>query len=264
MQVLASNEADIGIIPDMAQWMATFQDGNDWTAVGSVFQDSPGALVSLPDHPVRTVKDLTGQTVLGQEGTQILYDAAFKSAGMDADYKFTPVGFDISPLVEKQGVAYTAYVTNQPGMLEEQYDMSPDDYIVTKWSDLGLPAYANIIFGSSDYVKSHGDTVEKFLRASLRGWQENADDPTTAADLALNDYGPDLGLDRNQQIRENKDQQPLVEGDGKTPLFSMDPNVMNTKMFPWMKKAGYTGFPDATDLVDMTYLDAARRGLDKE
>ena len=131
MATVAAGDADLGIVPSTQQWLQTFADGNDWTALGALFQDSPGALVSLAEDPVYSAEDLVGKTVLGQEGTQINYDATFALAGLEPDYDFIPVGFDIAPLVEGQGVAYTAYATNQPIMLEEQYGMSPDDYVVT-------------------------------------------------------------------------------------------------------------------------------------
>ena len=99
MATVAAGDADLGIVPSTQQWLQTFADGNDWTALGALFQESPGALVSLAEDPVYSAEDLVGKTVLGQEGTQINYDAAFALAGLEPDYDFIPVGFDIAPFV---------------------------------------------------------------------------------------------------------------------------------------------------------------------
>ncbi|MGW9112576.1 ABC transporter substrate-binding protein [Microbacterium sp. NPDC055683] len=262
MATVAAGDADLGIVPGTQSWLQSFADGNDWTAIGALFQESPGALVSLASDPVETAEDLVGKTVLGQEGTQINYDAIFQLAGLEPDYDFIPVGFDIAPLVEGQGVAYTAYSTNQPIMLEEQYDMSPDDYVVTMYSDLGMPLYGNVVYGDSAYVEENGDAMEGFLRASIRGWEENGDDPAIGAQLAVDEYGADLGLDLTQQTRENELQQPLVVGSYGDPLFWMDAELMTDLMYPGLEAAGYGDVPAPEEYIDMSYLEAAHASLE--
>lgn len=263
MATVAAGDADLGIVPGTQSWLQSFADGNDWTAIGALFQESPGALVSLASNPVESAEDLVGQTVLGQEGTQINYDAIFRLAGLEPDYEFIPVGFDIAPLVEEQGVAYTAYSTNQPIMLEEQYDMASDDYVVTMYSDLGMPLYGNVIYGDSAYVEENGDAMEGFLRASIRGWQENGEDFAVGAELAVNEYGADLGLDLTQQTRENELQQELVVGSYGDPLFWMDADLMTEVMYPGLEAAGYGDVPAPEEYIDMSYLEAALAGLEE-
>ncbi|PTL72286.1 twin-arginine translocation pathway signal protein [Rathayibacter caricis DSM 15933] len=257
MATVAAGDADLGIQPGAQAWLASFADGNDWTAVGTVYQDSPSSIVSLADDPVTSAEDLVGKTVLGQEGTQIDYDAVFRVAGLEPDYEFLPAGFDIAPLVEGQGVAYTAYATNQPIMLEEQYDLAPDDYVVTLYSDLGLPTYGNIIYGDSAYVEDNADVMEGFLAASLRGWAENGEDPAVGAQLSVDEYGADLGLDLVQQTRENELQQPLVVGTTGDPLLWMSEARLRDEMYPGLEAAGYEDLPDPAEYVDMSYLEAA-------
>ncbi|PRY67855.1 ABC-type nitrate/sulfonate/bicarbonate transport system substrate-binding protein [Glaciihabitans tibetensis] len=260
MATVAAGDADLGIQPGAQAWLASFADGNDWTAIGALYQDSPASIVSLASDPVTSAEDLVGKTVLGQEGTQIDYDAIFKVAGLEPDYEFIPAGFDIAPLVEGQGVAYTAYATNQPITLEEQYGLESDEYVVTLYSDLGIPTYGNIIYGDSAYVEDNGDDMEGFLRASVRGWQENGTDPAVAAELSVNEYGADLGLDLTQQTRENELQQPLVEGTTGDPLFTMDVDRMTDEMYPGLEAAGYEDLPAPSDYIDMSYLEAAAAG----
>ena len=262
MASVAAGDADLGIQPGAQMWLQSFADGNDWTAIGSLFQDSPASLVSLASDPVRSAEDLVGKTVLGQEGAQIDYDAIFALSGLEPDYEFIPVGFDIAPLVEEQGVAYTAYSTNQPIMLETTYGMAADDFVVTMYSDLGLPLYGNVVYGDSAYIEENGDLMEGFLRASLRGWEENGEDPSVGAQLALDVYGADLGLDLEQQTRENELQQPLVVGGYGDPLFWMDVELMQEVMYPGLEAAGYTDLPAPEDYVDMSYLEAALASLE--
>ncbi|NQX27222.1 ABC transporter substrate-binding protein [Microbacteriaceae bacterium VKM Ac-2854] len=262
MATVAAGDADLGVEPGSQAWLSSFAAGNDWTAIGSVYQDSPSSIVSLASDPVTSAEDLVGKTVLGQEGTQIDYDAIFTIAGLEPDYEFIPAGFDIAPLVEGQGVAYTAYATNQPITLEEQYGLAPDDYVVTLYSELGIPTYGNVIYGDSAYVEENGSAMEGFLRASAKGWTENSDDPAEAAELAVNEYGADLGLDLTQQTRENALQQPLVLGDTDAPILSMSVERMTNEIYPGLTAAGYTDLPEPADYIDMSYLEAATADLE--
>jgi hypothetical protein len=172
------------------------------------------------------------------------------------------VGFDIAPLVDGQGIAYTAYATNQPIMLEEQYGLAPEDYVVTLYSELGMPLYGNIVYGDSEYVSANGDDMEGFLRASIRGWEENGEDPAVGAELSVNEFGADLGLDLKQQTRENELQQPLVVGEYGDPLFWMDPDLMTEVMYPGLEAAGYADLPAPEEYIDMSYLEAAHASLE--
>ena len=63
------------------------------------------------------------------------------------------------------------------------------------------------------------------MRATIRGWQDNAADPSVAARLAVENYGADLGLDLAQQTRENELQIPYTQSDltQANGIFRIDP-----------------------------------------
>ncbi|MGC4934731.1 ABC transporter substrate-binding protein [Gordonia sp. DT30] len=263
MQTVASGEAKIGVVPSMQQWLATFAHGDNWEGIGTIFQDSPGVLLSLPGHPVHSAKDMVGQKVLGQDGTQIQYDAVFRIAGLQPNYTFIPVGFDVAPLVDKQGVAYTAYSTNQPRILQHKYNFKPSDYVMTSYSDLGLPTYGDIMFTDKKFAQGNADVLTRFLRASLRGFTDNMADTSVGAKLAVDKYGADLGLDLAQQTEENQDQQVLTKGSYGKPLLWMDPTIIADKMYPGLRAAGVSGLPPAASIVNMSYLEAAQQPAGK-
>ena len=257
MASVAADAADIGIAAGQQTLLQSIPQGNDFVLIGSIFQDSPGALLSLADRPVRSAADLVGQKVLGQEGTQPLVDAVFRLAGMEPDYEFVTAAYDPGPLVEGQGVAYTCYLTNQPIILEEAYGLSEADYVVTPYSDLGLPGYASTVFGKREVVAARRDALVGFLRASVRGWADKEADPEVGATLAVEEYGVDLGLDQEQQVRENELQIPLTKSalTESAGMFRMDPAVMAGEMYDGLAAAGVTDLPVPADVIDMTLLD---------
>lgn len=258
---VASGDADLGITASLQATLQATTQGNDFVAVGAVFQDSPSSLISLADNPIRDVEDLKGKTVLSQDGSQPSLDAMFKLAGMKPDYNFIPVGFDIAPLVDGQGDVYTGYATNQALTLQSAYGLSEDDYVVVPVGELGLPQYGSVIFGERPYLKDNSDAIEGFLRATLRGWEENEKDPAVGAGLAVSEYGADLGLDLDQQTKENAMQIGFTKSDATDEhgLLWMDTERLGNDMYAGLKASGITDLPEPDAFVDMSYLEAASK-----
>ncbi|MDX6315384.1 MAG: hypothetical protein QOF84_5387 [Streptomyces sp.] len=260
---VSAGSADIGVHPSMQTLVESIPKGNDFVMIGTQFQTSPGGLLSLASDPVTSAKDLVGAKILGQQGVQPLLDAIFTVAGLAKNYTFVPVGYDPGPLLEKQGKAYTCFVTNQPITLEEKKGMKEGkDYTVVTYADLGLPQYSDIVFSKRSFLDSKADVLERFMRATIRGWQDNAKAPATAADLAVQKYGADLGLDLKQQTRENELQIPLTQSDltKAKGLFRIDESLLAGDMFKALRAAGVKKLPDAAKIVDHSVLDAVYGG----
>lgn len=255
--------ADLGIHPAMASVVQAVTKGNDFVMIGAQYQSSPGGLVSLASDPVKTPQDLVGAKILGQQGTQAGIEAVLQLAGLPKKFSFIPVGFDPSPLVRKRGKAYTCFVTNQPITLEETFHLQPGrDYEVVTYAELGLPSYADVVFCKRSFLRSKGDVLQRFMRATVKGWQDNAKDPSVAAKLAVTRYGVDLGLDLKQQVRQNVLQIPLTQSalTRSKGLFRIDESLLGGEMYDAMRASGTNELPDVAKIVDRSVLDAVYRG----
>lgn len=260
---IAAGDADIGVDASMRRLMDAFVEGNDFVIFATQYQTSPGGVLSLADNPVRTPEDLVGIRFLGQEGVDITIDAVLDIAGLEKDYEFIPAGFTPDPLIEGQGDAYSCFVVNQPITLEQQFGLvEGQDFVVTTWADLGLPNYANLYFCQRSYLEENRDAVVAFMRGTIKGWELNEADPTAAAQLAVDTYGADLGLDIDQQIRQNELQIPLMQGPltEEKGLFWIDPELMAGEMYAALAAAGRDGLPPVEDIVDLTILEDAYDG----
>lgn len=260
MATVAAGEAHIGVEPSMQNWLQAVIDGNDFVSVGSMFYDTPGAILSLAENPMESAEDLQGATILGQDGTRPLLDAVFGVAGLEPDYNYVSAGWDADPLVEGEGDALTVYATNQPIMLEQTHGLSEDDYVVATYADLGLPQYGCLIYAEASTLDSESDAIEGFLRASAQGWLENEEDPQVAAELAVDVFGAELGLDLDEQVRENELQIPFVRGPlADDELFWIDAERWGGEMYDGFEEADVLEgeLPDPEDVIDMSYLEAA-------
>ncbi|MCU1662884.1 MAG: hypothetical protein QOI36_3980 [Pseudonocardiales bacterium] len=261
-QTLAAGGAEIAIPVAMQAFLSAVNQGNDFVAYGTMFQNAPSALLSLTKKPVRTAKDLVGARVLGQQGVQPYVEAAMRLAGVPVQYEFIPVGYEPSPLVEGQGDVYTCFATNQPITLEQQGMVQDRDFVVTTYEQLGLPQYSSPLCSKRSWLDANRPIVEKFMRATIRGWQDNTADPSVAAHLAVEKYGADLGLDLAQQTRENQLQIPYTQSELTTSsgLFRIDPARLSGPMYAAYKAAGVTPLPDVAKIVDTSVLDNVFQG----
>ncbi|GHH76895.1 hypothetical protein GCM10018793_23760 [Streptomyces sulfonofaciens] len=261
--LLANGQADIGVHANMQVLLQAIAKGNDFVTIGSGFQTNPGGLLSLASDPVREPRDLVGAKILAQQGSKPQVNALFKLAGLKPDYQFIPIGFDVEALVEKQGKVMTCYVTSEPIALESKYKMKKDkDYVAVTYESLGMPAYATIVYCKRSFLRQRRDVMERFMRATLRGWQENAKDPARAAHLVVEKYGADTGLELNREIRENQIQIPFMQSalTREKGMFRMDAKRLGGPMYAGLRAAGVKDLPDADRIVDNSVLDAVYHG----
>ena len=62
------------------------------------------------------------------------------------------------------------------------------------WADYGLPIYGHTYFVNNDLVKKNPKLIERFLRATHKGWRDAKANPAASID-AMVEQVP--GLDRN-------------------------------------------------------------------
>ncbi|MGO4679428.1 ABC transporter substrate-binding protein [Microbacterium sp. 2MCAF23] len=254
---VASGAADFGIDASMRQSLEAIAQGNDFVILGAHNQEDPTGLISLAKRPVKGPKDLPGLKILSQQGTQQLLEGLYKVNGLTPDYTFVPAGFDIGPLLAGQGDAYNGYVTSQAVTLETQHKLKKGSgYEVATYGDLGCSAYANLVTCKRSFATANREAVVGFMRASARGWQDNADDPKAAVKLVMEKYGVDLGLDEQQQLRSNELMIPLTESalTKAKGMMRMDAAIVKEKMYPWFELVG-TQLPDFAKVFDPTVLD---------
>lgn len=259
---VASGDAQIGVAAGMLALLDAINEGNDFVVFGTQYQVSPGAVLSLASKPVKTPADLVGIKFLGQEGVDVTIDAVLDIAGLPHDYEFIVAGFTPDPLIEGQGDAYSCFLVNQPITLETQGLKEGTDFIVTPWSDLGFPSYANLFFADRSYVEANRDAVVRYMRATIMGWEQNTVDPAIGAKLAVENYGADLGLDITQQTRQNELQIPLMESEltASSGLFRIDPEQWDGPMKAAYLASGRETMPALADVVDLTILDDVFEG----
>lgn len=259
LATLAAGKAELAH-SNWLPFLDAVKQGNDFVIIGSNFPISPLAVLSRADKPILKAQDLVGAKLLAQgpnERTAI--EATLALNKLPANYQFVPAGFSPEPLLAKQGDGYTCFVTNQPLVLERMGQKPGKDFHVVTFDAMGFKNAATLITVPRASLQKDRAMYVSYMRALVRGWVENEKDPAVAAKLVTSKYGADLGLDYEQQLRQNQAQIPLAKASSRG-LFHLDKDRVSG-MFDGARATGRTGLPAPEQVIDMSVLEDAYKGM---
>jgi ABC-type nitrate/sulfonate/bicarbonate transport system substrate-binding protein len=254
-QTIAGGAADMGSSTSFTFVATGVKSGADLVVLGAVDQRSPACLVSLPDNPVRSLKNLVGKRVGSDPANEVLLKALLRSAGLQPDITVVPVGNDGSALAAGDCDVLVGFITNQPIALRQR-GLKP---VTVMFDKLGFPTYVGLIVTSRKFLDGNRDAVVGFLRATSQGWQRTLKDPEHAVEVTVSDYGADLGLDPDKELASVKAGNKLVTSalTKEKGLFFIDPAFVAGPVYDGLAKVGFTDLPDPTTYIDLTPLQEA-------
>ena len=182
---VTSGEADYGV-GDSAI-VADYARGAPIVALAAIFQHSPLVFVSRRDSGIVGPSDMVGKRIMfdtkGSDEGPIR--AMLSEAGVTFD-RFThlPHSYHNEDLISGRVDVMSAYLTNQPFYFRERgvpvNVINPQSY--------GLDFYGDLLFTSEKELNDHPGRAERFLRASLKGWQYALDHPEAMVQVTKQQY----------------------------------------------------------------------------
>ncbi len=147
-------------------------------------QKHPYAFFSLPRAPVRTAADFRGKKVGIQATGVVLLRALLKKNDIDVkDVTIVTIGSDMTPIMTGQVDVVTGWLTNTTALKV----LGPDRVTLRLW-DTGVHLYANPYYATPDTIAKQPALLEKFLRASSKGWAYAAAHRDEAVALLVKNY----------------------------------------------------------------------------
>jgi NitT/TauT family transport system substrate-binding protein len=176
-QLVASGKADIGLgsSDQVLEWNS---NGLPLVAVSATMQHDPQAVMVHKDSPIHDFNDLEGHTIAAQTGaTWLKYVTSRFNLHQVREI---PSTLSIASFLADPGYAQQIFVTSEP-FFAKQAGVEVRTLLI---SSSGYDPY-RVSFATRDFVTQHPDLVEKFVRASLRGWQAYLANPTATNALLL-------------------------------------------------------------------------------
>jgi ABC-type nitrate/sulfonate/bicarbonate transport system substrate-binding protein len=137
------------------------------------------------------------------------------------------------------------------------------DFHFVSFDELGYHTYASGLFTSRQMLQKDRKPVVGFMRALVRGWNENQKDPGLAPRLVLSKYGQDLGLNPKQQARQNELQLSLTRNP-RAPqkrLLELDRETLTGPMYAAAQATGRTNLPPVDRIADFSVMEEAYRSV---
>jgi len=203
---LVANESDTFGTWTADQILVAQSRGVPITIVAAIYRKDPNVLMVKRGSGIKSPKDFTGKTVTTVFGraTETVLRAMLKEEGVDEQsVNIVPFPFNVQSFVEGKVDVSAAYVYDHPYQARklgaEVELIDPADY--------GINFYSDCLFVRSDLIESDPELVERFVHATLRGWEYALRHQEDAVDIVLNHTE---GLDRESQTYMLEHAEPLI------------------------------------------------------
>ena len=180
------SKADHFGMADAAVMARAVSEGAPVRAVAAIQQSNPIAIAAKGE--IKSPKELEGKTLVttAATGPAQLFPVFAKGAGFDAS-KVTIANVagnaQLSTFMAGRGDAVTVYTNNELQLLQAR---SPDRALsVFRYADYGVTLLNQVIVAHGDTIASEPDLVRRFLKATLRGYEEATRDPGAAVDAFM-------------------------------------------------------------------------------
>ncbi|GAB6906576.1 conserved exported hypothetical protein [Desulfosarcina cetonica] len=193
--------------------------------LAQLFQVNPLQWIYRPaEFTLTTVRDLAGRTVGVTYGgnDETIMRALLATAGMDkGQVKLASVRYDYTPFFQKAVPIWPVYRNTQGIFLADKLKANGEAVAFFDPSRHGIRFVANSVVSSQQMVDHHMDTVRRFTRALLAGWQaamDPANEDATIAAIAEHDRDTANAVMRRQLAVTRQ----MIQPDPAIPIGHID------------------------------------------
>jgi len=174
IQSVVSGANEFGIA-GAEQVITAIDNGVPIVAIAVIYRETPEALVSLKESNITEPKDLIGKTVgVIYDNDENLYRMFLEKNGInEKSINEVPALTGTSQILTNKVDAKMAYEMNDAVLLE----LEGKKVNLLRFRDYGVKVYADTIFTTKEMVENEPEKVEKFIKASIKGWEEAINNP---------------------------------------------------------------------------------------
>lgn len=220
-------------------------NGKKLTAIANFYKFSPATFFARTDTGIQTPADLEGFSVAvkGKPWENLLIRFLDQGNLTLDDVVAVESGFDMTPFFEGEVDVWAGYLTDEAVHAR----MAGLDIITLPLYEYGISEYAVTIYTSHEMLEDP-ETVEGFIRATVRGWQWAINNSSEAIDIML-ELHPELDEDPDFYLASFEASIPLMIPSGVA-LGSIDCEG-------WMDNEGLVELSPTEDYCDEQYFEAA-------
>ena len=258
--LIAANDAQFSSGGSFSE-MVDFAGANDAGFVALAVEGRTGidALITK-DGEVPTLADVEGEKIGVKGALTPSVRAMLAKQGLVEGTDFETVlldGFDPLVHIESPGiVGFPGFKSNEPKQLEA----AGVPFKLYDPSDFGIPGSFGVLYTNLTFLQEHPTAAQDFMRATMRGLAEATDDPTAAAQIAvdrINESGNALFLSPDGEIaRWGVEAKLVAEGaTAEAPLGLPLIDMLTDEVTTYAEVGLFDGLPPVIDtMVDASVL----------
>jgi NitT/TauT family transport system substrate-binding protein len=194
--IVASGRYEVGQVSSSPSLMLAASQDIPVVCFGVGAQEHPYTFFSLKKKPVREAKDMIGKKVGIQATGVILLKALLaKNQIPEKDVEIVTIGAEMAPLLTGQVDVVTGWLTNTTALKV----LGPDRVDFRLW-DAGVKLYALPYYATQDTLKTKGDLLAKFMRATGKGWAFAYENRDKAVEFLIKEYPNLVQKDEREAI----------------------------------------------------------------
>ena len=188
VQVLAGNQAD-AIVNWMPDALAAREAGVALVNIAQIFNRSGLMLTCKKASGVTTPKDFKGKTLgvwFGGNEYPFLNWMAKLGYKPDTDIKVLKQGFNVDPLLQNQAACISTMIYNEYWQVVDA-GVKESDLVTFFYEDQGVASLEDGLYVLDSKLKDPAFVARsaKFLRATMKGWNDAVKDPAEAAKIVV-------------------------------------------------------------------------------
>jgi len=269
-----AGEKDLAIIPRVIYGNADFAvvspestliaagKGSPLTAIAVIYRESPVVYVSMADSGISRPNDFIGKTVAtldasgSQKDMEVQFYIMMKSQGVDVS-QIKMIAYDPEYVAFSRGQIQVAPCYATTDLVRLKRDGLKLNLI---WpSEYGANFYSDTLVTTDKLIKENPGLVSRFLRATLRGWQDAIEDNEKAVEATLQ-YT--VAQDPQLQMAMMESQVPLIHT-GEDHIGWIKPEKWQ-QMYDLLREQGLLDKSfDVTQMYDLEFLQEIYGGKAK-
>ncbi len=183
-QLLAAGVLDFNIASNSFVPLNFVREQIPMVAVAAIFQKDPSVLIAHPGQGADNLAALKGRPIMISGDTRVTSWLFLKQKFGYSDDQIRPYGFSVAPFLADPKAIQQGYLTSEPFIIEKQ-GVQP---VVLLLADAGYGSYGALIETSDKLVHEKPDLVQRFVDASIEGWDSYLHgDPTPGNSLIKKD-----------------------------------------------------------------------------
>ena len=230
-QVLAGGGADV-VVDWMPSALATREKGSAVVNIAQPFKKSGMMLTCRKDSNVATPADFNGKTLgvwfYGNEYPFLSWmsQLGLPTTGGADGVTVLKQGFNVDPLLQKQAACISTMTYNEYYQLIEA-GMKAEDLNVFKYEDNGVATLEDGLYVLEDKLKDPAfvTTMAKFVKASMKGWDEARKDPAGAVKAVLDNDASGAQTEAHQTTMVDEVNKLVDGSDGTLDTAAADRTV---------------------------------------